>query len=260
MPGYKDWIDAIDIKVDYFSAFMKAWIAFNAWYKNSGEVKGKTDKDCIEYIANKENRFKTYIGNLLLSKDQDGTAFRESLSSLHNTLLNAAIKTQEYTGVQQTISFNEIAVKNGHNHDFFNHRNVKYDCLRTQDKVTTVITIIKSSTEILRYEQAEYDLEDLKQQSQFLQLSEERKRKCIESYAKIKPYVISSVIATNNNKIDIGIYSFVNDTSQISQAIIIILYMLRCCLAHGNVSPDETANKAYRYAYEVLVPPLKKLK
>lgn len=26
MPGYKDWIDAIDIKVDYFSAFMKAWI------------------------------------------------------------------------------------------------------------------------------------------------------------------------------------------------------------------------------------------
>ena len=32
MPGYKDWIDAIDIKVDYFSAFMKAWIAFNAWY------------------------------------------------------------------------------------------------------------------------------------------------------------------------------------------------------------------------------------
>ena len=31
MPGYKDWIDAIDIKVDYFSAFMKAWIAFNAF-------------------------------------------------------------------------------------------------------------------------------------------------------------------------------------------------------------------------------------
>lgn len=32
MPGYKDWIDTIDIKIDYYSAFMKAWIAFNAWY------------------------------------------------------------------------------------------------------------------------------------------------------------------------------------------------------------------------------------
>lgn len=51
MPGYKDWIDAIDIKVDYFSAFMKAWIAFNAWYNFSGEVTGNSDKECIEYIA-----------------------------------------------------------------------------------------------------------------------------------------------------------------------------------------------------------------
>lgn len=30
MPGYKDWIEQADIKVDYYSAFMKAWIAFNA--------------------------------------------------------------------------------------------------------------------------------------------------------------------------------------------------------------------------------------
>ena len=45
MSNYKDWIDAIDLKVDYFSAFMKAWIAFNAWYE-SGEISipGRTDK------------------------------------------------------------------------------------------------------------------------------------------------------------------------------------------------------------------------
>ena len=50
MPGYKDWIDAIDIKVDYFPAFMKAWIAFNAWYNFSGAVRGKNDKECIDMI------------------------------------------------------------------------------------------------------------------------------------------------------------------------------------------------------------------
>ena len=43
MPGYKDWIDAIDIKVDYFSAFMKAWIAFNAWYNFSDVDSGYGD-------------------------------------------------------------------------------------------------------------------------------------------------------------------------------------------------------------------------
>lgn len=59
MPGYKDWIDAIDIKVDYFSAFMKAWIAFNAWYNFSGEVTGNSDKECIEYIAKQNNQTTT---------------------------------------------------------------------------------------------------------------------------------------------------------------------------------------------------------
>lgn len=27
MSSYKDWIQKIDIEVDYFSAFIKAWIA-----------------------------------------------------------------------------------------------------------------------------------------------------------------------------------------------------------------------------------------
>ena len=74
MPGYKDWIDAIDIKVDYFSAFMKAWIAFNAWYNFSGEVTGNSDKECIEYIASQSNRFKTYTMNLINAEDADGSA------------------------------------------------------------------------------------------------------------------------------------------------------------------------------------------
>ena len=52
----------------------------------------------------------------------------------------------------------------------------------------------------------------------------------------------------------------VNDAGKISEAIVIILYMLRCCLAHGDISPDESANEVYKYAYEVLCAPLKKLK
>lgn len=77
MPGYKDWIEAIDIKVDYFSAFMKAWIDFNAWYNFSGEVTGNSDKECIEYIASQSNRFKTYTMNLINAEDADGSAYRE---------------------------------------------------------------------------------------------------------------------------------------------------------------------------------------
>ena len=114
--------------------------------------------------------------------------------------------------------------------------------------------------EVLRHEQDEYDPDNLKQQSSFQRLSAERQAKCISCYERLIPYVISSVIAHGDQKIAIGIYNFTNDVGKISQAIITILYMRRCCLAHGDVSPDETANLVYRYAYEVLVAALKKLK
>ena len=125
-------------------------------------------------------------------------------------------------------------------------------------KITTIVT--KDGTDLLRYEQDEYDLENLKQQSSFSRLSNERQAKCITCYEKLTPYVTSSVLASDDQHLAIGIYNFINDTGRISQAIVTILYMLRCCLAHGDVSPDETANSVYRYAYEVLITPLKKLK
>ena len=55
-------------------------------------------------------------------------------------------------------------------------------------------------------------------------------------------------------------YLFVNDNDRIAAAIIQILYMLRCCLAHGDITPDKKTSDVYRYAYEVLLCPLKKLK
>lgn len=264
MPGYKDWIDAIDIKVDYFSAFMKAWIAFNAWY-NSGEIPGKKDQECIEFISSKSNRFKTYIENLLTSDSAEGNSFRENLASLHFALLNAAITTQEYIGVRQTISFSDVAVKNTNANERMEFRNVKYECSRAHGKITTVVTDGRGR-EILRYEQDEYNLDSLQQQSSYKSLSLERQTKCSECYKKLIPYVSMSVLATSGDGgkkgkcMVIGAYNFINNPSKISSAIVTILYLLRCCLAHGDVSPDESSNTVYRYAYEVLCAPLRKLK
>ena len=57
----------------------------------------------------------------------------------------------------------------------------------------------------------------------------------------------------------IGNYSFISDIEEISRAIITVLYMLRCCLAHGDFTPDALSQSVYRYAYEILLAPLKKL-
>lgn len=260
MPGYKDWIDAIDIEVDYFSAFMKAWIAFNAWYNNSGEIPAGTDKDCIEYIADKTNRFKTYINNLITAETSEGNIFRENVAALHAALSVAAITTQEYLGARQPISFSNVAVKNSNNHEKIEFRNVRYECTRSHGKTKIVVTDTRSGTIVLNYEQDGYSEDALLQQSDYKRLSPERQRKCIECFRKLQPYEIISILARDDRKITFGMYNFINDPGRISSAITIILYMLRCCLAHGDISPDNASKNVYHYAYEVLCAPLRKLK
>ncbi len=260
MPGYKDWIEAIDIKVDYFSAFMKAWIAFNAWYNFSGEVTGKNDKECIEYIASRSNRFRTYTMNLINAEDADGSAYRESIAKLHGALLNAAITTQEYIGVRQSISFAEVAVKNANCLGRKDYYNIHYECSRAHGKLKTSITNTATGVQIFNFEQDGYDINVLRQQSDFIRLTPTQKAQCEECYKELTPYRKISVLALGQNAKRVGAYNFVNDPGKISEAIVIILYMLRCCLAHGDISPDKAANEVYKYAYEVLCPPLRKLK
>lgn len=100
----------------------------------------------------------------------------------------------------------------------------------------------------------------LRQQSDFINLTTTQKQQCEECYKQLTPYRNTSALDTGPDAKQIGAYSFINDAGKISEAVIIILYMLRCCLAHGNISPDESANEVYKYAYEVLCAPLKKLK
>lgn len=75
MPGYKDWIQKIDIEVDYFSAFIKAQIALDSWYRS--EYKGRTDRDIIEKLKSENNHFKGYIETLLdeINNTDDAIAF-----------------------------------------------------------------------------------------------------------------------------------------------------------------------------------------
>ena len=63
MPSYKDWIRSIDIDIDYYSAFIKAWIAFNSWYRS--EYSERTDRAIVDKIKSQNNRFKGYIETLL---------------------------------------------------------------------------------------------------------------------------------------------------------------------------------------------------
>jgi hypothetical protein len=256
MPNYQEWINEIDINVDYYSAFLKAWIAFNSWYRS--QYKDKQDREIIEKIKANNNQFKDYIETLL---DKNATSsiameFRDNLDKLQEALTNAAIVTQERGGDRQQISFSEIAITNPKSKSDENYNRTHYMIQRTQDKVSTLIHK-KGDTSVVyfQYVQDSYDFSQIEINPDFQKLSPEQQGQCKAFYGQIKPYQTECVIAKNRENVPV----FVEERSEVSRGIVEVLYLLRCSLMHGDVHPNKVSSEVYKYAYYVLSAILKKM-
>ena len=53
--------------------------------------------------------------------------------------------------------------------------------------------------------------------------------------------------------------NFIAERSKVSIGIIEVLYLLRCSLMHGEVTPDNNSLEVYKYAYNLLAGILKKM-
>lgn len=71
--------------VDYLTQFVKAWIAFNAWYKNYYPSL-KSDRATINEIKAHPNNFRNKLISLLDNQDSDSMAFRSRVAELHMAL------------------------------------------------------------------------------------------------------------------------------------------------------------------------------
>ena len=256
MPSYRDWIRKIDIEIDFYSAYIEAWIAFNSWYRS--EFSERTDRDIIEKLKSQSNRFKGYIETLLdvNNNSEESVEFKSNLSKLQASLVNAPIVTQERSGVNQQISFSEIAINNPKSLSEGDYRQTHYRVQRIGSKITTLAHRKGDpATVFFCFEQDKYEETELDVHADFRRLGIEQQGQCKAFYKEVCPYVIESVLCKdrNNNVV------FVTERSKVSRGIIEVLYLLRCSLMHGEVTPDINTAQVYKYAYYVLSAILKKL-
>ena len=256
MPSYKDWIRKIDIEVDYFSAFIKAWIAFNSWYRS--EYMERTDREIIEKLKAESNRFKDYIETLLDQNNNSDEAsnFKKNLKDLQMALVNAAIVTQERGGINKQISFSEIAINNPKVLAEGDYRTTHYKIQRTRQKVTTLVYKKSNPNAILfQLEQEKYDETTLNIHADFLRLGAEQQGQCKAFYKEICPYVTESILTKDRDNNIV----FIEERSQVSRGIVEVLYLLRYSLMHGEVRPDSNSMRVYKYAYNILFGILKNM-
>jgi len=217
--------------IDYITQFVKAWIAFNAWYDN--------------------NKFKDKLESLLRGDDNDSKLIKNEISNLHHQLSRHQVRNKD-----QPISFENIIIeRNPKNQEMFTKNTLTYEATRdpNNDKQIELKIIDRNgNNKILFQPQNGYNLDELLNDAQYQNLSPAQKNYLKYCYGKINPNKPIDLLSHEEDFIELGSYKFIGDIDKICKGVITALYLLRNSLFHGQIIPDKETNKVYEPAYHIL--------
>jgi hypothetical protein len=244
--------------VDYFSQFVKAWIAFNAWYKNSFDH--RTGRQAIDHIKANSNSFRDRMQALLNSDATEARLFQSRIADLSQQLENWYV----YTDKERThrVTFSQIVVEcNPQKRNSFTRNTFVYTVERGPGGVTekTIeITVRKEGGGPVKFSHTQtngYDLSDLLDRPDFSKLTEAQRSNLRACYEDINPKKSVCLLVDDmdaRDYLDMGGIRFVDDIGLLYSGLIEILYNLRNALFHGTLVPNSQTQQVYEPAYHIL--------
>lgn len=265
------WLSIAELKIDYYTQFIKSWIPFNAWYMVSyydETLNRKTDRDIIDYIKNNSNPFRARIINLLNGNDNVSNQFKFFLGQLHlqleghtvpnddNKLTFTAINITRNSNTNHSIPFRNLIYKTTYNVTAPRGTNrIKCEIFDTR----------RGNTNIYLDEFSDWSMNEFLNRPNYITLATERKEKLRLCFEEINPKKPENIIVkpvrdrldnfqAPSRSItidkDTNVY-FIDDVQLVSKVIIEMLYKLRCILFHGEINPTETNQGIYEHAYNI---------
>ncbi|WP_190810345.1 hypothetical protein [Flagellimonas sp. S3867] len=264
---FKKWVE--DSGIDYYTYFIKAWIAFNSWYqqKYGANRQFSTERAIINEIKRSSNDFSNAIENYIEGTGDDSDNFRAYLASLCKALQDCTIENGE-----ERISFSQIVIEtNRYNQVNENHRGIRY-FIERDDSNNTVRVVVENSNGTSKYflDQASgYSIEEIKSHRQWNGLTSAQQEQLEQNYHSINPRLPINLIRRPHEKLEgqsfdernyyeCGSFDFVRnqDSSRkadsITKGLIEILYRLRNALFHGELDPSGDTMEVYKYTYLIM--------
>lgn len=172
--------------IDYFTQFVKAWIPFNAWYKNYYPDL-KNDRQAIDIIKSNPNKFRNRLISLLNDTSNEGVFLKNRISELHLEL-----ERQHIFNRNNRISCESIVIEtNLKTNNFFTQNRLTYKVERSipnRNKEIDIYIIQNNGNNKFSCTQLNgFDLDDLICNSDYLKLPEIQKSNLRACYEEINP-------------------------------------------------------------------------
>lgn len=247
----REWYEKSDI--DYFGAFVKAYIPFNAWM-NDHFKEEKTDRDMLERVKSDANTFRQKILTLLELEDTAGYAFRGAIGSLHSALEESTVANNG-----EKISFQDVVVcKNSTANVCQVYHGVQYSARYDLSTGVTTVEVkdSKSGKILVSLSERGYPADEVVTNEPTVKaLNQSRRDYLLGIYKQVNPKKSESLLYQGSKKTEgivCGAYKMIPDVSKLASGLIEILYSLRNALFHGVIDPNKDANKVYGAAYQIM--------
>ena len=248
----RHWMQLIE--VDWLGQYSKAWVAFNAWFRNNFRSQQKmTDGQIIEEIKNDEGGVCSRIENFLSGEGSNPESFQSDLADLHKSLSDVTVKSNgERVWLREITDYHYVdSIEEKKNRITYE---IKID-IHQKKRIVTVKNA--SGLEILKKTVKRKDEKVLKQEGRKA-LPEEwfnglSHTQCISLEGFLKASSpIYNLLDFDNDPTQIGPFEFTKDKKLIARSLIETLYQLRNALFHGEITPNSDVQSVYQPAYLIL--------
>lgn len=239
-------------EVDYVGPFVKAWLAFNAWYRSV--YTDRNDRAILNEFRWQPNIIRNRIVPLLGQNSEEAAQFRAHIGDLHHRLERYHIHSG-HGGDWERITFTNV---------FLRMRTVT---VQTQSRYRRTYTITPGSGNstaltvtvqqntgayVLNISQSRFDLAGLQEDPAFQSFNADQQGTLLSIYRLMNPRDIVDLTNNGGSPIRCGAYDLQCSREDLFAGLCEVLYSMRCSLFHGELVPDPEAVACYEPAYRIL--------
>jgi len=252
-PHATEWMNRAEI--DYIGPFVKAWAAFNAWFRHASAQ--QQERAMLDWVKAQPNSVRRGVLALLRNENDtaEAQALKLAISDLQNRLDNIHFEVTR-KGVNEQISLRSVCIApKQFNRERIERNGQEYKAEKIAGgSIEITVTSIRQGYVRFQHAQSTYDPNAVYALPDFTAyLSDTQQTNLRQFYNDCNPRPMRDLLRGGDERLQIGTMEFQCSAEELLAGLIETIYAMRNALLHGEVDPDPQVLACYEPAYRIVM-------
>lgn len=252
-PHAAEWMNRAEI--DYIGPFVKAWAAFNAWFRHASAQ--AQERAMLNWVKGQPNPVRRGILALLRNENDtaEAQALKLAISDLQIRLDDIHFEVTR-RGVNEQISLRSVCIAPKHFDRERRERNgYEYKAEKLAGgSIQISVTSVRNGNARFQHIQPQYDPSAVYALADFAaKLSVPQQTTLREFYDGCNPRPMRDLLRGGAERLQVGSMEFQCSCEELLSGLIETIYAMRNALLHGEVDPDPRVLACYEPAYRIVM-------